>query len=648
MITNGFKNLMKQVLSSGGTSQGLLPIVDVSGTTRYLADYTAYPYTVNTTFATTAAGAGISVGSGNAASTENTYQLANTITSGLSGTVTVSKTVDVNSNSTIVLELALTNTSGSDITISEIGYKQEFSASSTQSGTSTDDYVFLIDRTVLSSPATVTAGGSAVITYSLTTKFGASSGVQDVEVDGVSVVTGGVAEIDLTGKQDTLIAGTNITIAADGKTISATGGTTVVANPSGTATGDLNSVQIGSTIYDIPSSGGGTTVIPNPVGTPTDDLDTIQIGNTIYDIVGSGGTGLPYTCDLLFENDPLPSPTSGTSDVTRTYTLSNSIEDYDAVYIIGYGYHTSNGNTNIMPMLVLKRDYYIFGFDNNGYYQDSNNVSTYRMLMYKFTDSTHISTYAMRSESGNEPILYKVYGLKFSSSIISPLIYSEQEREIGVYVDGKPLYQKTFVSIPQSQNYNIDVSGLNIDKLVSRQGTITRDVGGGSYQQKDIEYRTESATYNAYGFGVELRDTNLSIDLYSYSYAQITEIRITIQYTKTTDTPGSGTWTPTGQFAHVYSTTEHIVGKWIDGSDVYECTWDFGSDISCLANTWTTTSISNTGINRIIGYNATSSSGTYRGNLQINCDNTGVGYIQISSTDNISVRYLTLSYTKSA
>lgn len=45
--------------------------------------------------------------------------------------------------------------------------------------------------------------------------------ITDVEVDGTSVVTSGVAEIDLSGKQDTLTAGSNITIAQDG-TISAT------------------------------------------------------------------------------------------------------------------------------------------------------------------------------------------------------------------------------------------------------------------------------------------------------------------------------------------------------------------------------------------------------------------------------------------
>lgn len=42
-------------------------------------------------------------------------------------------------------------------------------------------------------------------------------------------------------------------------------------------------------VTDEMGSGGGTTVIPNPVGEPTDDLETIQIGNTIYDIPGGGG-----------------------------------------------------------------------------------------------------------------------------------------------------------------------------------------------------------------------------------------------------------------------------------------------------------------------------------------------------------------------
>ena len=508
MITNGFKNLMKQVLSSGGTSQGLLPITDVSGTTRYLADYTAYPYTVTTNFATTAAGAGISVGSGNSASTENTYQLANTITSGLSGTVTVSKTVDVNNNSTIELELSLSNTSGSDITIAEIGYKQEFSASSTQSGTSTDDYVFLIDRTVLSSPATIVAGGSAVITYSLTTKFGASGGVTDVEVDGVSVVTGGVAEIDLTGKQDTLIAGTNITIAADGKTISASGGTTVVANPSGTATGDLNSVQIGSTIYDIPSSGGGTTVIPNPVGTPTDDLTTIQIGSTVYDIPGGGGSGgVRYRQELIYDT-----PISSAGNITVSdFSDADSLTFVIGIYVSGDDYQTF---INEIPMAEFRTGEKVF--------------------IGGTLTTTEGNTWS------------KFAGVKYVNDTTIQIV----------------------------------------------------DIGGHYWSQTGYLYR-----------------------IYKNIYAA-------------------------GQYSHVYSTNPHIVGKWIDGSAIWECTYDFGSDVTVSTN-WSATTIPNTDMDMCIRCEAMSSYGTNKPNIEADLKDSG-GYVKLAA-DGVSnnVRYLTLQYTMS-
>lgn len=65
------------------------------------------------------------------------------------------------------------------------------------------------------------------------------------------------------------------------------GGTTVIPNPSGEATDDLEKVQIGSTIFDIPE--GGTDVEANPSGTATDDLESIRIGNDIFSIPSGGG-----------------------------------------------------------------------------------------------------------------------------------------------------------------------------------------------------------------------------------------------------------------------------------------------------------------------------------------------------------------------
>ena len=62
----------------------------------------------------------------------------------------------------------------------------------------------------------------------------------------------------LAGKQPTLTAGDNITIDAN-NVISAVGGTTVVANPSETATDTLTKLQVGSTVYGI--SGGGANYV---------------------------------------------------------------------------------------------------------------------------------------------------------------------------------------------------------------------------------------------------------------------------------------------------------------------------------------------------------------------------------------------------
>lgn len=66
------------------------------------------------------------------------------------------------------------------------------------------------------------------------------------------------------------------------------GGTTVIANPTGSATDTLVKVQIDETIYSV-EGGGGTEVIANPTGTPTEDINTIEIDDVIYQIVGEEG-----------------------------------------------------------------------------------------------------------------------------------------------------------------------------------------------------------------------------------------------------------------------------------------------------------------------------------------------------------------------
>lgn len=66
----------------------------------------------------------------------------------------------------------------------------------------------------------------------------------------------------------------------------------IEANPEAEATDTLNKLMVNGVTFAVEGGGGGgTTVIPNPTGTPTDELDTIQIDNIIYEIAGSGGGG---------------------------------------------------------------------------------------------------------------------------------------------------------------------------------------------------------------------------------------------------------------------------------------------------------------------------------------------------------------------
>lgn len=98
---------------------------------------------------------------------------------------------------------------------------------------------------------------------------------------------------------------------------------------------------------------------------------------------------------------------------------------------------------------------------------------------------------------------------------------------------------------------------------------------------------------------------------------------------------------------HVYSTTEQMVGRWIDGSPVFEKVIDFGSDTQIDYMTWTLTNISLDNITRLISISGLSGDGNaYYGDIM--GGNNG-GYLQLLTARNntyITIRYLIFSYVK--
>lgn len=179
---------------------------------------------------------------------------------------------------------------------------------------------------------------------------------------------------------------------------------------------------------------------------------------------------------------------------------------------------------------------------------------------------------------------YYIYDAQNEGREIQPVIYSDDEREIGVWRDGKPLYQKTFISNyvtpshtsgAKNVNITIDVHDCNIETLVKAFGIWERWAGDdtklliqyGSYEGDGYERsRIRIDSENGY--------TNGRMNLYMYTDGTDWQ-QVTLQYTKTTDVAGSGVWTTSGIPAVHYDGNEKIIGTWF-GETLYERTFDCG------------------------------------------------------------------------
>ena len=182
-------------------------------------------------------------------------------------------------------------------------------------------------------------------------------------------------------------------------------------------------------------------------------------------------------------------------------------------------------------------------------------------------------TISVTGTHASYPSDYTVYGIKTGTthSKFQPIIYSTEEREIGVWTDGKPIYEKTYelstaliINAHTWGTTSIDVSF--VDKFIGEADIVTSG-GQGYVCFTDVD--------------------NNNLQLYNPRYdAGIGVKFITVRYTKTTDVAGSGTWTPQGVPAEHYSLDEQIIGTYF-GDTLYQKTIVLTSGVS-IADSWTT------------------------------------------------------------
>lgn len=185
---------------------------------------------------------------------------------------------------------------------------------------------------------------------------------------------------------------------------------------------------------------------------------------------------------------------------------------------------------------------------------------------------TYAEYQALTPEQQLDGTEYFITDINGDGQQFQPIIYSEEEREIGVWTDGRPVYQKTVTGTFSNATYlNISVADLDVLAILEIEGILLASdsaniVNIGSDDAGAVRFSHTAITPGSALEYITISKNNAS------SYGTASQVYATLRYIKSTDTAGSGTWTPQGVPAVHYSEDEQVVGTWIDGNTLYERT----------------------------------------------------------------------------
>lgn len=331
---------------------------------------------------------------------------------------------------------------------------------------------------------------------------------------------------------------------------------------------------MGKIIYngiDCGGGGSGTSIEPNPSGAATDTLEKLDINGTVYDFEGTtytAGTNIQITNNEISATDTTYSAFQGTDGTEAgssglvpapAASDTNKYLKSDGTWATVSG---GGGSGNV-------DDVYVNGtsvLDTNHIAQ----VTSYKELTQAQYDALSASKYT-------DGILYCIKDVGINEGDkFTPIIYSTDEREIGTWLDGKPLYQKTIVhntALPYRQWSQISIGSGK--KIVYYEGKTYLD--GNSYPFSDLNYH-RGADNNEYccccGYN------NYTFQIYqSIGSSYTVTCIVTVWYTKDDEIPGCGNWTTSGVPAVHYSYDEQVIGTWIDGKTIYQKAFNISQTI---------------------------------------------------------------------
>lgn len=312
------------------------------------------------------------------------------------------------------------------------------------------------------------------------------------------------------------------------------GGGHIIIDPNGTQMAQESGLQFtggvtvtddnvnGVTVVDITGGGGGSSVFLNTIYSDTEKR------------IGYWRDNKPlYQKTLIFQN----------AQRGRVDNLPHNISDVDFIFVDSWEFKRSSSG--------------IIGFENTNssywanLFQITNTAISYRIGESWGAGDLYVNVRYTKTTDTPEP------NPQFGNVIYLPTIYSDEERQVGVWRDNKPLYQRTWDISDLSISYNSwTISSIPIGSMETIVNVLAINQNGKAFWGDVMASLEVDATYVSFQTG-----RNAVNERYRY---------VTIQYTKTTDTAGSGNWNTDGIPTHHYSTNEQVIGTWIDGKPLYE------------------------------------------------------------------------------
>lgn len=238
-------------------------------------------------------------------------------------------------------------------------------------------------------------------------------------------------------------------------------------------------------------------------------------------------------------------------------------------------YTGGSGGTNVVPNPpeTATDDLTSVKIDNTVYNLAGGDVADVEVNGESVLDANHVAQIksyktltqaeydALPSSKLTDDVLYCITDAGIvEEQQFAPVVYSLEERQIGTWTDGKPLYAKT----------------IELSNLVSGNNTVSHGIANLEMTVENISFLIDSNGYTnqlptistVSGWSARVRDfgtTTFVIELGSEIAQYYTDAKVTMFYTKTTDNPGSGDWTTSGvPTVHIEDGVEQIIGTYND------------------------------------------------------------------------------------